>query len=366
MIKKYSTFVLLLTCSVSHALTWSMREVVPSGEFDVVISGINNAGQIAASSQYNQRALRINPDGSTNVLQASDTGYRFTAAGGINENGEVAVFGERRTESPGSKVSYWTPGVGLTGLVAPDPGEYFSVQSFAINNSRSAVGWAQWAGPGGSVPSGIATYYSPDSGGYLVPGNWDGDNLARDINDAGNIVGCVNLNPIRWNQDGSYTSLALAGHYGVATSINSSGMISGVLNSSSRRYLAIWNAAGQLVQKIDIGSRIPVPSAPTDYSFINDNGDVVVTGVVNGAARQFFWSQSTGILDFTDSISNRNGFNLTIRGINNRREIICNGYLGTNYKYNLLLTPVPEPSELVALGVGLVGVGLTRLKRKAA
>jgi len=364
MIKQLLTLTMVVTFGCSHALTWTMREVTALGESQLHFSGINNAGQISAEGWDTKNLYRINTNGL--IETAPQTLHQHTnfSSGGINEAGDVVVYGNPLQGSGRTKVGYWTPGVGMTDLMVQDNGQNYWFESFAMNNAHTAVGWAEYMGAGGSGGSGNAIYYSPNSSALLVPGYWDGFNIARDIDEPGNIVGCVNFDPILWRANGTYVDLSQPSSYGAATAINSNGLISGTINDINGKHLAIWNTSGQLLQKMYIGDRPIVFNPLTENCFINDNGEAVVTAVKNGAAHHYFWSQSTGLVDFTDSILNRQGFNLTVLGINNRREIICNGYLGNNNKFNLLLTPVPEPSELIVLGAGLVGIALRRRRNR--
>ena len=367
MIKTLITCTLILATGFSHALTWSMREVTVPGQSDLRITGINNAGQMAVHTLYNSRVFRVSTSGQTESLINSDYNLYQTISGGINENGEIAVWGYGYSGIPLQKVNCWTPGVGVTSLGVPPVAGYYQVETYAINNSRVAVGRALDTRETGSSGNGFATVYSPTTGMALTPGYWDGYNMARDVDEAGNIVGCVNLDPILWRANGTYVDLSQPSSFGSATAINSSGLISGTLNDINGKHLAIWNTSGQLLHKIYIGDRDTTPSPLSENTFMNENGDVVVSVLRNGAVRHCFWSQSTGLLDITSSITNTGGGSLALFGINNRREIIAYGVYGpTTIKYNLLLTPVPEPSELIILGVGLVGVGLTRRKRKAS
>jgi uncharacterized membrane protein len=202
--------------------------------------------------------------------------------------------------------------------------------------------------------------WSPEVGASYLGSSVGALSIAYGINDGGRAVGSV-IGDDGWSRgfvldpNGEVTLLqTLGGSWGEAKAVSNSGTVVGT--SQIDGYLAgvfAWSSEGGMTTAFTYDRS----STTVEVTGMNDYGDVI--GYMEHfdlpahPEEAFVWRADTGMV----SLGVGEAF-----GINNSGQIV--GWDGTNA---VLWQPVPEPSSLMVLGMGVLPLGgaLVRRRRRA-
>lgn len=217
-------------------------EIVDGREFMVAFE-INDDMLVCGDNQINSTTTAVvwEPLVGADILPGADG---ISQAGDINAAGDVVGWFSSPSGLDTAVVWYadggythWTE-IGLPPAVRPDTYSY--TQGYAINNLGEIVlqaGLQPWIQPDGTrLGSAEDPYLWSESGGFVALEHLSGarDSAARDINDAGLIVGSsatreAGTHAVTWDRDGRLTDLGTP--EGVtdafATAVNEAGTIVG-------------------------------------------------------------------------------------------------------------------------------------------
>lgn len=245
----------------------------------------------------------------------------------------------------------WTNGVGHVIPMLPD---YTSARVTGISNSGLVIGYSSGSfgpGPHSGFLWGSSTGVAP-----LLPLAGSDSSRAYGINDSGTVVGLSFFSGSILNKatewvNGVPNELAPGQGFTEAFGVNDSGNVVGY---ASGRGAVFWNRTGPLST---IGW---LPGFQHIYPTDINNRNVAVGGAANFqsgpmSSHGWVWDSALGLRDLnTVTTGIPSGWAITdATGINDQGQIVGFADNGVNAGAAVRLDPVPEPSSIIACGIGL-------------
>lgn len=277
----------------------------PDGEFELISDRPNDALDVNSMGVVVGAFFSPRPLGSGFVRAPGErpTDFDMRVAWGINDAGQIA--GERDFQAV-----LFSPGSGITELGILPGGTRSG--GMAINHSGQVAGWS-WTGEGTHAFLYTAGTGMLDLG--VAPG-FD-SSFAYDLNDLGHVVGymgtCCNPHAFIWTPEAGMIDIGTIGTSSHAYSIDNRGWV-----------------VGQLSLATTVGSTA------------------------------FLYRPGFGTSLLSDFVKDFDGVLSSAVGINERGEIIATGVVD-GIPRGFLLTPVPEPTQVTLLALGLMAIVVMRL-----
>jgi probable HAF family extracellular repeat protein len=353
-------FALAATVSMSAnaGIQWSITDLGTlgtgrySGAYD-----INNAGQVVGWSYTTIGMGGHDPynaflyDPKKGMASLGTLGGSRSMAYSINDNGVVVGYSEKGFQSSGSFI-YEN---GKMTLATQPNGERANL--YAINDAGQMVGSSVL--PGGTV---LHAFLFSQDGTAKNLGTLGGHTVAKAISDNGKIVGYGDTSMGGWQHAFVYENNhmrdlgTLGGSRSEATSINNSGQIVGYSDlkdtSSSQAFLyeggvmTALSSFGSYSMALDINNKGQIVghgnTGPSQYAYFYDKGETISLSSLPGV-------QAAGFTRLIEA-----------RAINDNGDIVGTGITKSGAQHAFLLTAqgrVPAPATYLLLlgGLGLMG-----------
>lgn len=361
---------IFLSPSVQAAPQYRITELNPANGFeDSYASSINDSGQVAGAStthsfiQNNSyiksQATIWTLSGTTTMSTAANAGTNAIA---INNSGHIAGFNAKNATPDGYLLTDNPHPINATLWSNNTTTTLSSLggnQSIAndINDNDQIVGWSKT-----SQSLQVATVWDNGNANALsTPGQANSEAFA--INNNGIIVGQIggggtafDVQAVSWTNK-TLTYLDTIGH-SQAFDINDSNQIVGwSQHFGSGQYATLWENGN--------ATDLSIAGGYASWAYgINNHGAIVGSYITGDTFKEYavLWENGNAV-NLASLLVNGTGISLyTADDINNQGWIIANGINSNGERRSFLLTPVPEPSSLALLLVGLV-VGGTYRKR---
>ncbi len=338
--------------------------------------GINDTGVVVGSSRDgggNNTLAGFRWEAGTMSDLGVYAGHSAIRPWGVNNLGNAAG---RASNGPGGSnygVFHGGSGWQLAGWVGGTRGN-----AFGINDQNQVVGNMRlpsndfsrafvWSPGGGTVE--LPTLF-PDNPGNSTPAynGFEGGSYATGINAAGAVVGSSGLTDthgtdrgFKWTPGGGMVDLGTPASQGLigleaytvsyAQNLNNAGLIVGAADRGPGLTRAVyWDSTGQIHDLGTLGG-----TSGWAYAINEDNVAVGFSTDASGQTRAFGWDGGT-LVDLNTLVDPASGWVLSrAYDINESGWIVGEGTFG-GITQAVLLTPIPEPTSLLLMALGCVGL----------
>jgi probable HAF family extracellular repeat protein len=342
---------LTFTSGKANAISYSLTDLGIAGESSSAATAINNSGQVVG---YNSTGAFLYDSGSMTYIPplgtAPPTPYD------INDSGQVIGDSKMPDDSTTQAFIYDN---GITSEIPTTPSSTVA----AINNSGQIVGRDYYTGH--------AFYYDPTTGlqTYKDPTNIYTAFTA--INDQGVAVGnsyTIHDDSAFIYRDGAAEEITISGSIGDnhVSAINNHNQI---LGRTRFGYDGVWSyilSEDGSIERVDVTLGGNIAHATS----LNNTGQVVGysnTSSAPGGDYHAFLYEGGQMIDLNDFITDLDWVLSWALDINDFGQIVGVGlYNGQNRAFLLTpdAAPVPEPSTILLLFAGLLGLAGYRLRNK--